>query len=731
MMLGRREMLKAGAALVVAVHYALPDEATGDFKPNAWLVITADNRIAVFTETPEMGQGTRTAETMALAEELDADLSMIDAQQAPTNPNLYHHLTAGGSGSTTANWTSMRRAGAQAREMLISAASLKWNAEKSDLRTENGTIVHVPTGRRVTYGELVDTASKLTLPKIEDVPLKKANAFRLVGKPTGRVDTCSKVDGSAVFGIDVRVPGMLFAVIARCPHFGGKLASCNDLAAKSVPGVRAVFPVPSIVPRPTESIDRTAGGVAVVAESTWAAIQGRKALHLTWDKGPGANESTASIQKAFRDQASMPPSYVPVNQGDALKEFANAASKIEAAYELPFQAHATMEPMNTTVHIREDGIEVWSPTQGGNVTQAEIAKLAGVALEKVTVHVTLSGGSFGRRLQWDFPAEAWQVAKEVKRPVQLLFTREDDMQHDFYRPYVVHHLSGSLDEHANISAWLHRVSSTAIHAYYGPASKLTDPAYVAGPELGGSTMIPYGPRHFRVEYQPVDSVVPRAWWRSVQMAPNAFATESFIDELAHAVRRDPYEFRMQLLKDDRKISSPGDPSYFNETRKYRAVLELVAEKAQWNQPLPKGRGRGIACYIFGGSYLAQVAEVAVADDGTLRVLRVVSAIDCGLPVNPDSVRAQIEGGINYALTTVLAGEITIKEGAVEQSNFHDYKVLRMRDAPEIEVHIVPGTDEPASGVGEIGVTPLAPAVANAIFAACGKRVRRFPDLKSM
>jgi isoquinoline 1-oxidoreductase subunit beta len=279
MMLRRREMLKAGAALVVAVYNALPDEATMDFRPNAWLVITTDNRITVFTETPEMGQGTRTAETMALAEELDADLSMIDAQQAATNPNLYHHLTAGGSGSTTANWTSMRRAGAQAREMLISAASLKWNAEKSDLRTENGTIIHVPTGRRVTYGELVDAASKLTLPKIEDVPLKKPNAFRLVGKPTGRVDTRAKVDGSAVFGIDVRVPGMLFAVIARCPHFGGKLASCNDRAAKAVPGVRAVFPVPSIVPRPTESIDRTAGGVAVVAESTWAAIQGSSA-HL-------------------------------------------------------------------------------------------------------------------------------------------------------------------------------------------------------------------------------------------------------------------------------------------------------------------------------------------------------------------------------------------------------------------------------------------------------------------
>lgn len=344
--------------------------------------------------------------------------------------------------------------------------------------------------------------------------------------------------------------------------------------------------------------------------------------------------------------------------------------------------------------------------------------------------MTLSGGSFGRRLQWDFPAEAWQVAKEVKRPVQLLFTREDDMQHDFYRPYVVHRLSGALDKDGSISAWLHRVSSTAIHSYYGLPDKLSDPKYVAGPELGASTMIPYAPRHFRVEYQPVESVVPRAWWRSVQMAPNAFGTECFLDELAHSAQRDPYEFRMQLLKEDRRIVSPDDKQYFNETRKYRAVLQLAADKAQWSKPLPKGQGRGIACYIFGGSYVAQIAEVAVTEAGTVRVLRVISAIDCGLPVNPDSVRAQIEGGINYALTTILGAEITIEGGAVKQSNFHDYKVLRMRDAPDIEVHILPSSEDPASGVGEIGVTPLAPAVANAIFAACGKRVRRFPDLKN-
>lgn len=329
-----------------------------DFKPNAWLVITADNKITVFTETPEMGQGTRTAEAMTLAEELEVGLSSIIVEQAPTDSKLYQHLTAGGSGSTEANWPGMRRAGAQAREMLIMAASLKWNAEKSALRAENGTIVHVPTGRRATYGELVEIASKLAVPKTEDVPLKKASSFRLVGKATGRVDTPSKVNGSAVFGLDVRVPGMLFAVIARCPYFSGRLVSCDNDLARAVPGVRAVFPVPSILPRPNQSRDRTAGGVAVVADSTWAAIQGRKALQPVWDKGPGANESTASLRKRFQEQVSRPADYVPVDQGDALKELASAANRVDAVYELPFQSHATMEPMNTTVQIREDGIEV-------------------------------------------------------------------------------------------------------------------------------------------------------------------------------------------------------------------------------------------------------------------------------------------------------------------------------------------------------------------------------------
>jgi isoquinoline 1-oxidoreductase beta subunit len=371
---------------------------------------------------------------------------------------------------------------------------------------------------------------------------------------------------------------------------------------------------------------------------------------------------------------------------------------------------------------------VWSPTQIAAETQASIVRLSGLPANKVTVHTTLSGGSFGRRAQWDYPAEAWQVGNEIKRPVQLFRTREDDMQHDYYRQYAYHHLSGCLDDQNNIVAWSHRILSTSIHGYFDYQGRTkTDPRYVAGLELRSADIVPYSAKNIRLEYSPVDSVVPRAWWRAVQEPLNAFATESFVDELAHVAGRDPYEFRIGLLREDRKLRSPWHredaPQY---TRKFRIVLQLAAEKSGWGKALPAGHARGIACYPFAGTYVAQVAEVSAGKDGAVRVHRVVSAVDCGLAVNPDGVRAQIEGGINYALTPVLTGEITIKDGAAQQSNFHDYQVLRIKQAPDIEVHIVPSSEDPAAGVGESGVPPLAPAVTNAVFAATGKRVRRLP-----
>ena len=657
-----------------------------------------------------------------LAEELEIDPSTVRIEQAPTIQDIYKNLATGGSGGTGTGWGTTRKAGAQAREMLLRAAAQQWSVDKNECRAERGTVIHAPTGRHFTYGELVETAS--TLPEIdaEAIPLKAPKDFRVIGKPVPRVDTQSKVDGSAAFGIDVRVPDMLYAVIARCPYFGGKLVSFDAATAKNTPGVRAVFPV-----TPLGFLDicgyggrnlNTAGGVAVVGDSTWAAIQGRKALKLSWDKGRGGSETTEGLHSMMQRQAEAPPTFIAVDRGDASKALGSAAKKIEATYELPFAAHATMEPMNTTAQVRGDEIEIWSPTQWANVIQDEIATLSGLPKNKVIVHMTLSGGSFGRRAQWDYAAEAWQVAREVNRPVQLLWTREDDIQHDFYREYSYHRLTGGLDAHGNVLAWSHRIVCTPIRQVFDSSESLKDPQHSA--EVGGADP-PYSCPNVRVDFAPVSSVVPRAWWRSVESSFTAFAVECFIDELAHAAGIDPYQFRMGLLQANAKMAEGQGL----DRRKFRGALQLAVEKAGWNKPLPRGLGRGIACHFSFGSYIAHVAEVSVEKDGALRVHRVVSAVDCGTAINPDGVRAMAEGAINFALTPVLAGEITIKNGAVEQSNFHDYPVLRINQSPEIEVHIVPST-EPPGGMGEPGVPPLAPAVANAIFAATGVRIRRLP-----
>jgi isoquinoline 1-oxidoreductase beta subunit len=546
----RREFLKTGgaggAALVLgfylpsrksriwAARAAGPEASTAPFKPNAWVRITRDNRITLLVEKPEMGQGPRTAIPMMLADELEADWSAIRVEQAPTIPDIYKGLSTGGSGAVEDTWDSMRKVGAQAREMLVTAAAQEWSVEKKDCRAQSSTVIHVPSGRRLTYGELVETASKLPEIKADGVSLKDPKDYRYIGKAVPRTDVPSKVDGSAAFGIDVRVPGMLYAVIARCPHFGGKMASFDATAAKAVSGVREVFAVAPL-PRPLNA----AGGVAVVANSTWAAIQGRKALKITWDKGPDGDESTASLRKQIDALATGPATFVPVNRGDIQKALDGAAKKVEGSYELGFQAHATMEPMNTTVHVREDGIEVWTPTQWADRIQGTVAELSKIPPEKITVHMTLSGGSFGRRAQWDYAGEAWQVANEVKKPVQLLWTREDDIQHDFYRPYSHHRLTGGLDADSKIAAWSHRVVSTPIRAVFDPLDTLKDPRHVAQQELGGADTLPYGVPNFRLDFAPLHSAVGRAWWRSVENGCNAFATESFIDELAHAAGRDP------------------------------------------------------------------------------------------------------------------------------------------------------------------------------------------------
>ncbi|HEX5411807.1 MAG TPA: xanthine dehydrogenase family protein molybdopterin-binding subunit [Terriglobia bacterium] len=734
----RRDFIKAGVSsgTALVIGFFVPTRFAGQdsnsarrdaFKPNAWIRITTDNQITVQVEVPEMGQGPRTADTMILAEELDADWSALRVEQAPVIPQVYQHLSTGGSGGVETAWGYMRLAGAQAREMLREAAANKWSVPKTECSTENSTVIHTPTGRRLTYGQLVDTAANLPAPSKDDIVLKQAKDFRLIGKPMPRVDVPAKVDGSARFGIDVRVPKMLFAVVARCPHFGGKLISFDATAAKAIPGVQAVFPVPPLGAIPNVIYNANCdGGIAVVADSTWSAIEGRKALKVSWDRGPGANETTESLRKMMLQQAVAPPSFIAINQGDALRVFSGAAKKIEATYELPFQAHATMEPMNTTIWVREGTVEVWSPTQIGAILQQEIAQLSGVPADKVNVHMTLCGGSFGRRYQWDYAAEAWQVVREIKKPVQLVWTREDDIQHDFYRQYSYHHMVGALDATGSPVAWSHRVVSTPIRSVFDPPERLKDPRHVAAQELGGADVLPYAIPNFRLDYAPVKSVVPRAWWRSVESSFTACAMECFIDELAHAAGRDPLEFRMRLLQDRRLLRAvmwPDNPPL--DTAKFRSVLELAAQKSAWGKPLPPGHGRGIACHFSFGSYIAHVAEVSVDKNGMVQVDRIVSAVNCGTAVNPDGVRAMTEGAINYALTPVLTGEITIKDGAVEQSNFHDYQVLRISSAPKVEVHIVPSSEDPM-GMGEPGVPPLAPALANAVFDATGVRIRRLP-----
>jgi isoquinoline 1-oxidoreductase beta subunit len=684
------------------------------FKPNAWLRITADDQITVLVEKPELGQGSRTYTPMMIAEELEVDWSAIHVEQAPTIPSIYQGLRTGGSGGVASTFTPMRKVGAQAREMLITAAAQQWKVKKRDCRAENGTVLHVPTNRRLSYGELVEAASQLPPINPDELSLKPPKDFRYIGKPLPRTDVPGKVDGSAIFGIDVRVPGTLFAVIARCPFFGGKLQSFDATAAKSIPGVRAVFAVPPLPRR-----FNTAGGVAIVADSSWAAIQGRRKLVIHWEHAPGGDESTDSLREQILQRAAAPPFFIAVDRGDAPEVLASATKKVESSYESPFQAHATMEPMNTTVHVRENEIEAWSPTQFADEVQDEIAKLSGFPLDKVIVHMTLSGGSFGRRYQWDYAAEAWQVAKEMKAPVQLLWTREDDMQHDFYRPYNYQRLSAAFDEQGNVSSWSTRVVTTPIAGsnlytgYTESPETLNDPATIAALEWYGADIAPYSIPNFRLDYSPVDSIVPRSWWRSVSSSYTVFAKECFLDELAHASGRDPLQFRLDLL---------GDKS--QQAARLRAVLELAAKNADWGKPLPKGRARGLACRS-GASCTAQIAEVSVDAEGAVRVHRVVSAVDCGIAVNPDGVRAMTEGAINYALTAVLTGEITIKNGEVQQSNFHDYQVLRIAQSPEVEVHIVPSTEYP-SGVGELGAMVLPAAVVNAVFAVTGVRVRRLP-----
>jgi isoquinoline 1-oxidoreductase beta subunit len=723
----RREFLKTGAAggaaLVIGFRLsplAFADQAQEqEQKPvnpfDAWVRITPDDRVTLVLGKSEMGQGVYTSLPMILAEELCVDWKQVHIEQAPTNPKIYD-LGTGGSGSVKDSWLALRQAGAAAREMLITAAAKKWEVGTDTCKAKNGYVVHGHPERSFRFGELVADASKLPVPNLHTVPLKNPNDFTIVGHEVHRLDAAAKSNGSAKFGIDSRVPGMLYAVIARCPVFEGKVASFDAAKAKAVSGVRDVLQI--------ETHGRgasTTGGVAVLADNSWAAIQGRKALEVKWDEGAAANESTEQLHKQFVENAAK-SGRILRNDGDADAALASAAKKLEAVYELPFAAHVCMEPMNCTVHIQQDTAEAWVPTQGPQWAQGVIAEIAKLPPEKVTVHTTLMGGGFGRRYQADFVMEAAQVAKASGKPVMVLWTREDDMQHDFYRPASYHKLQGGLDSEGKLAAWKHFQTSTSIAAKWSEKGA-DDPGLG---EFGTGATIPYATPNIRVEYTLAHSSAPRAWWRSVEHSSSGFVMESFIDELAHAAGQDPLEFRLKLIGDPRKIPQFGEgPDYPPlDTARLKGVLQLAAEKAGWGKPLPKGEGRGIAAFYSFHSYVGAVAEV-LANSRELKVKRLVCAVDCGRPVNPNGVRAQVESAAIYALTATLKDAITVERGRIVQANFNDYEMIRMKEAPPIEVHLVPSTEAP-TGIGEPTVPVIAPAICNAIFHVTGKRLRRLP-----
>lgn len=716
--------LAAGGALGVwAVARRLDDgDAAGAFAAttpgavalNAWVKIVPDGTVVCGVHRAEMGQGVTTALPMLLAEELDVDFARVGIEQAPTDAEIYSHGT-GGSTSVRTSFEPLRQAAAAARHQLVATAAERWGVAAGACRVDDGVVIG-PGGERAGYGELVAAASQRPLPDLATLPLKPASGWQVLGTSVPRRDIPPKLDGSARFGLDVRRPGMLYAVVARCPTIGGKPKRWDAQRAKAVKGVREVLEIPAVRDNGVFST----GGVAVVAEHTWAAISGRDALAIEWDAGAAAGESSAALSRQMEELLGREGKVVR-DDGDAPAALARAARRIEATYEIPFQAHAPMEPLNATVDVRADGVEVWLGSQGPHDVRARIAAVTGVDPAKVTVHNLFLGGAFGRRYSTDHPVEAAQISKAIGRPVQLLWTREDDMRHDFYRPAARHRLVAGLDGEDRPIAWHHRMASPSIAAYWGWGGGSRPEMS----EIGGAVDLPYALPAHRMEYALAQTAVPVMWWRSVEHSGNAFVIESFVDELAHAAGVDPLEFRLRLLAEPREVREPGDPSGPPLlTARLRRVLELAAEKAGWGRPLAAGRARGIAAHFSFHSYVAEVAEVSL-ERGRPRVHRVVAAVDCGQVMHPDNLAAQVEGGVVYGLTATLKGAITVASGQVEQSNFHDFEMLRIDEMPVVEVHAVASEERP-TGIGEPALPPIAPAVANALFALTGKRLRRLP-----
>jgi isoquinoline 1-oxidoreductase beta subunit len=709
--ISRRSFLKVtGLTIAVSVTpfgYELlnASEQKEGFKPNVWFEITPDNIVTITIPKSEMGQGVRTALSMIIADELEADWKQIRIKQAPAADPfkcpLFRVQISVGSASVRGYYEPLRKAGAAGRAMLITAAAQTWKVHEDECKAVLGTVKHEKSNRSLPYGKLCQKAATLEVPK--DPPLKSEDEFRYIGKPMPRLDIPDKVAGKAIFGLDVNVPDMLYGVIARPPAYGAKPVSYDQKAAEGIKGVVKIVPTPN--------------GISVCAESLDAALKGRDALKVNWDKGSHPDMNTDSIEKHYMEGLDKPGA-VAKNVGDVKKALSEASKKVEATYFVPHVAHATMEPMNATAYVQKDRCDVWVPTQTQTVTQLTASQLSGLPPEKVHIHTTLIGCGLGRRSRFDFVIDAVTASKAVGKPVKVVWSREEDIKYDWFRAATCQRIQAGLDSQGRVIAWSHKVACNSILKFTAPPAAIKDGVdfyclwgIVDSPPPPVFSHTVYEFPNFYVEQYLSDLPIPACPWRSVQNAPNAFVMECFMDELAHAAGKDPVEFRMHLLSNNMRA---------------RRVLETVAEKASWGKPIPKGKGRGIAQHSCFGSFVAEVADVSVNEkDGTVKVDRIVAAVDCGPVVNPDTIVAQIEGSVILGLSTTFKEKIEFANGGVKSANFDDYKIIRMSEVPEIEVHIVK-SKEKIGGIGEPGVTPLAPAVANAVFNATGARIRRLP-----
>ena len=699
--LSRRTFIKtataAGGGLMIGAYLpigpATPLRAAGTFEPNIWITVNADESVRIMLTMLEMGQGVMTSMPMLVAEELDFDWKKIKTEWAGAdpkygNPNFGGQQLTAGSNSVRGMWKVLRESGAAARSMLVSAAAQTWNVPENSCTTDTGVVMHQATGRKLTYGALVDKAAALPVPKT--VTLKDPKNFKVLGKSLARLDVPEKVNGTAGFGIDVKLPGLLTARVVRCPVFGGKVASFNADKAKAVPGVKNVVQISS--------------GIAVVADNYWAASRGAQALDITWNEGALAKLTTAEILKTQVALAQQ-PGKVARNDGNA-EAALKSDQGFERTFEAPFLAHACMEPMNCTADVRADRCDVYVPTQGQTASQQAAMAASGLPADKVKVHVTYMGGGFGRRGEGDFVADAVETSKAIGKPVKVVWSREDDMQHDYYRPVSYARMWGAVDSSGKPTVFMQRIVQQSLMKRIGALP----PNGVDFISVDGSANLPYAIPNVRVEYIEHDPGIPFGFWRSVGASFQGFVVEAFIDELAAAAKKDPFEFRRDLL---------------GKSPRHKAVLELAAEKAGWSKPAPAGRGRGIAVMDAFGSVLAQVTEVSVDTRGNVRVHKIVCTVDTGWVINPDTIKAQMEGGIVYGLTAALKGEITIDNGRVVQKHFGDYPVMRHNEMPEIEVYIVPSTETPG-GIGEPSTALAAGSLVNAIAAATGKRIYKLP-----